>query len=110
MYCTEICAPTHVYLGMVFPLLISLLVVVIMKYKNRSDDKGKFFKLFLGYALGVLIAYYLLNWLCETEYNKTAWVIAVLPLVAYAYTGYMFVTSTDCMNSVNGLINHCLKY
>ena len=110
MYCTEVCAPTHVYLGMVFPLLIALLVIVIMKYKNSSNDKGYFFKMFFGYALGVLIAYYLLNWLCETEYNKTAWLIAVLPIVAYAYTGYMFVNNSDCMNSVNGLINYCLKY
>ena len=81
-----------------------------MKYKNRSNDKGSFLKMFLGYSLIIIFAYYLLNWLCESEYIKTAWVISVLPVIAYAYTGYMFVASADCMNSVNSLINKCLKY
>jgi hypothetical protein len=109
MYCTTVCAPTHVYLGVVFPLLITLLVIVVMKYKNAANDKARFFKLFIGYALAVLIAYYLLNWLCESEFTNVAWVIAVLPIIAYAYTGYMFVTSTDCMNSINGIMSQCLR-
>lgn len=55
------------------------------------------------------MGYFLINWLCEKRYIMTANLVAFLPFLAYIYTGFMFVKSSDCMDAVNGIFSECLK-
>ena len=110
MYCTEYCSSVYIFGGIILPLLIALLVIVVLKYKNNASDKKEFMGSLLFYLLLTLILYFLLNWLCENRYMTTANIIAFLPIILYAYTGYMFVNSTDCMNGIKTIYNSCLKY
>lgn len=109
MYCSNICTPVYVMAGVVLPLIIALVIIVILKFKNDSPDKKKFLSNLLFYLLLLILAYFLINWLCETRYETTANVVAFLPFLAYIYTGYMFVNSSDCMDAVNGVFAECLK-
>lgn len=109
MNCSNICSPIYILGGVVLPLLMGLLVIVILKYKNKADDRNRFLNNFLSYLLLLVVAYFLINWLCENKYILTANLIAFLPFLGYIYTGYMFVNSSDCMDVVNGIFNKCLK-
>ncbi len=109
MQCQQICAPVYVLGGVILPLIIALIVIVALKYKNNASDKQQFLNNLLFYLLLALLAYFLINWLCEKRYTSTANLVAFLPFLAYIYTGYMFVKSDDCMNTVNSLFTNCLQ-
>jgi hypothetical protein len=109
MKCTLMCPQVYIFGGVILPLIIGLIVIVLLKYKNNASDKQDFLNNLLFYLLLALLAYFLINWLCEKEYNSTATVVSFLPFLAYIYTGYMFVKSDDCMNAVNSLFTDCLK-
>jgi apolipoprotein N-acyltransferase len=94
---------------MTVPLLITMIIIVLLKFRRNVDDKKKFFTTLLVFSLIFLIFYLLLNWLCEKEMYVISWVVALLPIVAYMYTGYMFINSEDCMKGINLVINSCLK-
>jgi hypothetical protein len=95
--------------GVVLPLIIALVIIVALKFKNNSDDKKLFLSNLLFYLLLLILAYFFINWLCEKRYETTANVVAFLPFLAYIYTGYMFVHSNDCMDAVNAVFTDCLK-
>ena len=109
MYCSNICTPVYVMAGVVLPLIIALVIIVIFKFKNNADDKNKFLSNLLFYLLLLIVAYFLLNWLCEKGYESTTQLLVFLPFLAYIYTGYMFVHSDNCMNAVNSVFSECLK-
>ncbi len=109
MQCSTICPPVYVMGGVVLPLIIGLIVVVIFKFKNNSSDKNIFLNNLLFCLLLLLVAYFLINWLCEKRYDTTANAVAFLPFLAYIYTGYMFVNSSDCNDGINMVFKECLK-
>jgi ABC-type transport system involved in cytochrome c biogenesis permease subunit len=110
MECSNICPPVYIFAGVVLPLIIGLLVIVILKFKSKASDKKVFLNNLLFYLLLIILAYFLLNWLCENRYFATSNLIAFLPFLAYIYTGYMFVKSPDCMKAVNSIFSKCLKF
>lgn len=103
------CSPVYIFAGVILPLIIGLLVIVILKFKNKADDTKEFLNNLLFYLLLIFMGYFLINWLCEKRYNMTANLVAFLPFLAYIYTGYMFVKSSSCMDAVNGIFSECLK-
>lgn len=103
------CSPVYIFAGVILPLIIGLLVIVVLKFKNKADDKKEFLNNLLFYLLLIIMGYFLINWLCEKRYNMTANLVAFLPFLAYIYTGFMFVKSSDCMDAVNGIFSECLK-
>lgn len=103
------CSPVYIFAGVILPLIIGLIVIVVFKFKNKSDDKKEFLNNLLFYLLLVILGYFLINWLCEKRYNMTANLVAFLPFLAYIYTGYMFVKSSECNDAVNGIFSECLK-
>ena len=109
MECSNICIPVYIFAGVILPLIIGLIVIVVLKFKNKADDKKDFLNNLLFYLLLIIMGYFLINWLCEKRYNMTANLVAYLPFLAYIYTGYMFVKSSDCMDAVNGIFSECLK-
>jgi hypothetical protein len=109
MQCSTFCPPVYVMGGVVLPLIIGLFVIVILKFKNNSDDKKQFLNNLLFYLLLLMFAYFLINWLCENRYDTTARAVAFLPFLAYIYTGYMFVNSSDCTDGINIVFKECLK-
>jgi hypothetical protein len=109
MFCSSLCSSTYVFIGMIVPLLVLMITIVLLKFRRNADDKKKFFTILLIYSLVFLIFYLLLNWLCDKEIHILAWIISLLPIIAYMYTGYMFINSDDCMRGINLVINSCLK-
>jgi hypothetical protein len=103
------CAPVYIFLGVVLPLIIALSVIVILKFKNKAADKKDFLNSLLFYLLLISLGYFMINWLCEKKYMMTANLVSFLPFIAYIYSGYMFIKSPDCMKSLNGVFNECLK-
>ena len=109
MECSNICTPVYIFAGVILTIIIGLIVIVLLKFKNKADDKKDFLNNLLFYLLLIIMGYFLINWLCEKRYNMTANLVAYLPFLAYIYTGYMFVKSSDCMDAVNGIFSECLK-
>lgn len=33
------CSPVYIFAGVILPLIIGLLVIVVLKFKNKADDK-----------------------------------------------------------------------